>query len=129
MAPLVRGQLASERLDAGVRREGYTVCHWYDLVSLDEAGIATAALADRSITEAIDSHKSQFFIEKDRNGETVDYQAVVSGKISLVPEGNALSELKTDYSRMIGAQMLFHEPEPFDALMQRCSDLERHANA
>lgn len=103
--------------------------HWYDLISLDDAGIATAALADRALAEAVASHKSQFFIEKDRNGETVDYQAAVSGKISLVPEGNALSELETDYGRMIEAQMLFHEPEPFDALMQRCSDLERRANA
>ena len=38
--------------------------HWHDVVRLDGAGIAAAALADRQLGSAVARHKSMVFAEK-----------------------------------------------------------------
>ncbi len=40
--------------------------------------------------------------------------------------GNSL--LAEDYKAMVGAGMLFNDPEPFENLMDRCADIEARAN-
>ena len=57
-----------------------------------------------------------------------DYEAAVSGGLQLIPTGSALSELADDYARMLADRMLLDEDEPFDALMERCADIEIRAN-
>ena len=48
------------------RRRGARLSrHWHDLVRLDDAGYAQAALTDRSLALAVARHKSAFFAEKD----------------------------------------------------------------
>ena len=97
--------------------------------SLDEVGVAAAALAHRELAASVATHKSHFFVDKDRAGETIDYQAAVSGALRLVPEEDALNALEADYRRIVALDMLLHEPEPVDTSMQRCADLEERANA
>lgn len=59
----------------------------------------------------------------------MDYHAAVSGALRLVPEEDALNALEADCRRMVALDMLLHEPEPVDTLMQHCADLEERANA
>lgn len=114
----VQGKLRGERFAR----------HWYDLVRLDDAGIADAALKDRKLAETVAEHKTWFFSEKDRAGTTIDYHKVVNGALKLVPEGETRAVLERDYQHMVEDGLLLDEPETFGALMQRCADIESRAN-
>jgi hypothetical protein len=67
--------------------------HWHDVVRLDDAGIATPALADRDLANAVASHKSMFFAEKAVDGESIDYEVAVGGKLQLAPSGEARAKV------------------------------------
>lgn len=114
----VQGKLRGERFAR----------HWYDLVRLDDAGIAEAALKDRKLAETVAEHKIWFFSEKDRAGTTIDYHKVVNGALRLVPEGDARTVLERDYQHMVEDGLLLDGPETFGALMQWCADIESRVN-
>jgi len=103
--------------------------HWHDLVRLDDAGIASRALADGQLALAVARHKTMFFRENDSAGRRIDYEAVVSGSLRLVPSGAARDALAADYANMLATGMLLDKEEPFIALMQRCAVIEERANA
>jgi hypothetical protein len=102
--------------------------HWYDLVRLDEAGHADAALMDRDLAMAVARHKAMFFAEKDKDGQLVDYEAAVAGRLSLVPNGDAYGALADDYRQMVDDGLLLSDPETFEALMERCRRIQDKAN-
>ncbi|MDB5575364.1 MAG: nucleotidyl transferase AbiEii/AbiGii toxin family protein [Bradyrhizobium sp.] len=101
--------------------------HWYDLVRLDDAGIADRAIADAALTLDVAAHKQDFFAEKDESG-VIDYTAAVSGGLQLVPEGEALASLREDYAKMVEDGLLLNAADPFDALMERCRSIGDRAN-
>jgi hypothetical protein len=103
--------------------------HWHDLVRLDDAGHAQAALDDPALANEVSEHKTRFFREKDREGVRIDYAAAVSGKLTLVPKGDALKRLEADYQKMAEDGILLDDAEPFSALIKRCAELEKRANA
>jgi hypothetical protein len=102
--------------------------HWHDLSRLGKAGIANRAIADRVLALAVARHKAVFFPEKRSGGRIIDYAAVVSGALRLVPHERALAGLSVDYARMIEGGLLFDEAEPFDELMDQCRELQDRAN-
>ena len=102
--------------------------HWYDVVRLDEANIAAAAIADRGLAEAVARHKSMFFSEKAADRTTIDYAAAVGGGLRLVPAGDAWRVLHQDYARMVEDGLLFEDAEPFEALMAHCAEIAEQAN-
>lgn len=102
--------------------------HWHDVVRLDDAGIATAALADRDLAGAVARHKSMFFAEKAADGEAIDYDDAIGGKLQLAPAGEARAALATDYARMVDDGLLLEDAEPFEALIERCAELAERAN-
>ena len=102
--------------------------HWHDVARLDEAGIVDKALADRALALAVARHKAAFFREKDAVGAWVDYEAAVSDKLRLVPTGPALDALSDDYTGMLANGVLPDDSESFEALIERCTDIEARAN-
>lgn len=102
--------------------------HWHDLVRLDDAGIATAAAADRDLARAVAQHKSMFFPEKAADGTAVDYGEAVTGKLRLVPSGEARIALASDYTRMVEDGLLLENAEPFEALIERCTAIAEQVN-
>ena len=102
--------------------------HWYDLVRLDDAGIASKSLADRTLALSVARHKAMFFREKDAEGSWIDYETAVSGELQLVPHGPAYEALADDYGRMLSDGMLLDDEERFEALMERCADVQARAN-
>ena len=102
--------------------------HWYDLVRLDDAGFAERSLSDRILALSVARHKAMFFREKDSAGSWIDYEAAVSGDLQLVPQGAAYEALADDFGRMLSDGMLPDGEERFEALMERCADLEARAN-
>ena len=111
------------------RRRGQRLSrHWHDLVRLDDAGIAANAFADRALALSVARHKAMFFSENDSRGVRVDYEAAVSGGLQLIPSGSARSVLAEDHTRMVADGMLLDDNETFDALMDRCAEIESRAN-
>ncbi|MDE0419031.1 MAG: nucleotidyl transferase AbiEii/AbiGii toxin family protein [bacterium] len=112
------------------RRRGQRLSrHWHDLARLDEAGVAASALADHALALSVARHKALFFTENDARGNRIDYERAVSGDLQLVPFGSAHAVLADDYARMLTDGMLLDDSEPFDALMDRCAEIEARANA
>ena len=103
--------------------------HWHDVVALDQAGYAVTAIADRALATAVARHKNAFFREKDSGGAFIDYGVAVSGGLQLVPEGDRLTLLASDYERMVADGLLFSTPPPFSSLIDFCLDIQRRANA
>jgi hypothetical protein len=103
--------------------------HWHDLVRLDDAGRADAAIADRALADQVASFKSRFFRTKDRGGNPIDYAAAVNGNLWLVPDAETLKALEADYRKMAEDGILLDDAEPFEELIKRCAELERRANA
>ena len=102
--------------------------HWHDVARLDGAGLAEAAFADREVAKAVARHKAMFFAEKAADREPIDYAAAVSGRLCLVPDGEALKALGEDYAHMVDDGLLLDDAEPFEALMARCADVAERAN-
>ena len=102
--------------------------HWHDLVRLDDAGYADRAFADRRLARSVARHKSIFFAEKDRAGCWIDYDAAVSGALTLCPEGPLYDTLADDYERMRRDGMLDADTQRFEDVISRCQDIERRAN-
>ncbi len=111
------------------RRRGERLSrHWCDLVQLDESGIVKNALADQELALSVAKHKAMFFRENDVEREPIDYQAAVSGNLQLVPDDAALEVLRDDYTKMLDVGMLLDVGEPFEVLMEQCSEIEKRAN-
>ena len=103
--------------------------HWHDVIRLDTAGFGDAAIADKALAKAVAEHKSIFFAEKTPSGEIIDYHAAVSGGLQLVPAADALSALAADYQHMVEDRLFLDDVEPLDALLERCREIQRKANA
>lgn len=102
--------------------------HWHDVARLGDDGHVVDAIADREVAEAVARHKAIFFAEKDTNGAVIDYAAAVAGGLRLVPDGDALTLLAEDYRRMVEDGLLLDDAEPFEALIERCRQIEAQAN-
>ena len=102
--------------------------HWYDMARLAAAGIAQAAIVDRDLANRVADHKQAFFAEKASDGSVIDYRRAVSGHLRLVPDGNTLDALKSDYQEMISSGLFEEAPLPFETLMERCRAIELEAN-
>lgn len=85
-----------------LRRSERLARHWHDLVRLDEAGVASNALADHELALDVAHHKAIFFVENDAHGKRIDYKAAVSGELQLVPTGDAYALLANDYHEHAG---------------------------
>jgi hypothetical protein len=103
--------------------------HWHDVSRLDAAGYADAAIADKALAQAVANHKRVFFMEKDTQGEVIDYHDAVSGGLQLVPQREALVRLAADYQHMVDDGLFLDDAEPFSALLERCEIVQAKANA
>ena len=104
--------------------------HWFDLMQLDKGGFADRAMADHRLGDAVAEHKGWFFREKDHDGQWIDYAAAVAGGLQLVPDGEFLETLASDYKRMAESGMLMSDAPPsFDEVMERCEGIAARANA
>jgi hypothetical protein len=94
----------------------------------DSGRIATAALANRVLANAVAHHKCMSFVERAADGEAIDYEAAVNGKLELALTDEARAPFASDYSRMVEYGLLLEDAEPFEALIKRCVDVAEWAN-
>jgi hypothetical protein len=102
--------------------------HWYDLAAIARSSHFPTVIADRAVASAVASHKSYFFIEKDTEGNVIDYAAAATGHLKIVPEGEAKAALAEDYAAMLADEVMVGDAPPFDTLLEACANLEARAN-
>lgn len=87
-----------------------------------------AVMADPTVAAAVARHKSHFFIEKDTNGQVIDYAAATTGHLKIVPEGEAKAALAKDYAAMLADEVMVGNALPFEELLKICAELEAKIN-
>jgi hypothetical protein len=103
--------------------------HWYDLDRLARAGIAEAAVRDRTLAAEVAQHKEDFWRAMDADEQPIDYLHALSGNLQLVPTDAARQALESDYTAMADSGMLRGEFPSFPELLTRISQLEEQCNA
>ncbi len=103
--------------------------HWHDLAAIARSRHFAAVIADRLVATAVARHKSYFFIEKDADGQVIDYVAATTGHLKIVPEGEAKAALAKDYAAMLADEVMVGDALSFDKLLKTCADLEAKVNS
>ena len=103
--------------------------HWYDLDRLARAGIADAAVRDRTLAAKVAQHKEDFWRATDADEQPIDYIHALSGNLQLVPIDAARQALESDFQAMTDSGMLRGEIPSFAELLARISQLEEQCNA
>lgn len=106
-----------------IRGERYAR-HWHDLAAIGRSQHFTTAIADRTVAAAVANHKSHFFMEKDKDSQTIDYTVATTGHLKIVPEGEAMTALAEDYAAMIADEVMIGDALSFEELMTVCGNLE-----
>lgn len=102
--------------------------HWHDLAAIGRSRYFLHTIADRAVADIVARHKSFFFVEKDAGGSVIEYLSAVSGRLKIVPEGEARDALAADYAEMLADSIMIGEALSFEQLMQACSEIEAEAN-
>lgn len=110
-----------------IRSERYAR-HWHDLAAIARSPHFVAIIVDHSVATTVARHKSHFFIEKDTNGQVIDYTAATTGHLKIVPEGEARAALAKDYAAMLADEVMVGDALSFDELLEACADLEAKVN-
>lgn len=102
--------------------------HWHDLAAIARSPHFAAVMADRAVAGVVARHKSCFFIEKDRDGQTINYVAATSGHLKIVPEDEAKVALAKDYAAMLADEVMVGDALAFHELLSACAELEAKVN-
>lgn len=111
-----------------IRGERYAR-HWHDLAAIARSSQHwNAVMADQKTALTVAQHKSRFFIEKDAQGQVINYLAAVNGGLNIVPQGKARDALAEDYAAMLHDNVMVGNALPFDELILVCTTLEAGLN-
>lgn len=102
--------------------------HWHDLAAIWCSPHSNTIVADRDVATAVAHNKSHFFVEKDIQGNDIDYHAAVSGHLKITPVGGFRAALAEDYNTMIAEGILLDDSVTFDELMNVCAEIETVVN-
>ena len=114
-------------LQGRLRGERYSR-HWYDLAAMATTGHAARAAGNHQLAISVAEHKSVFFDEKDSHGSKVDYLKAVTGGLRMVPAGDALASLESDYAAMLADGLLALQQPAFGEIMEKCRAIQDQVN-
>ena len=106
----------NDKLRTGVSR------HYYDVLMLDRAGIAQAALARLELLDRVVANKSVMFADR-----SASYETAVLGSLRLLPSGEGHKLLERDYADM--SEMFMEALPSLDELIEGLHALEAALNA
>ena len=72
--------------------------------------------------------RGHMFIEKDADGQVIDYLPATTGHLKIVPEGEAKTALAKDYAAMLADEVMVGNAVSFHELLEACADLETKVN-
>jgi Nucleotidyl transferase AbiEii toxin, Type IV TA system len=96
--------------------------HYYDVHSLLASPKREELAADAAMAADCVRHARMFF-----NRPDLDLATAVPGTFALMPQGDMLERIRTDYTAMSG--MIFGEIPGFEQIIQSVNDLETQINA
>ena len=99
--------------------------HWYDLVKLYENsdGIGKDAIKDVGLLKDVVEHKMVFF-----NYSDAHYEYCLNKKFNLLPNDKDMEELKKDYEKMLGAQLIYDENYTFGYIIEKIKEIQNELN-
>ena len=96
--------------------------HYYDTFMMDQRGITEKALADIQLLAQVVKNNSLFF----RNAKA-SYETAEIGSLRLVPQNDALQDIRNDYKAM--DEMFMGSSPSFDEIIKKLAALEARINA
>jgi hypothetical protein len=96
--------------------------HYYDVCQLFRRGIGREALDRMDLLERVVAHKRLFFASG-----WAGYDTAVPGSFHLVPGGERIDALRTDYAQM--QEMIFGDAPPWDQVLDDLRKIEALINA
>ena len=97
--------------------------HWYDLYLLGTHDSGKAAIKNRELFENVVQHKQVFF-----NASYANYKACLDNELQLIPDIQAITDLKKDYGEMLDAGMIYGKPPTFDEIIVGIREIEHLVN-
>jgi hypothetical protein len=95
--------------------------HAYDLHKLLSSDIGKEALEDLDLLKQVSMHKAAF-----HTSAHVDYTAIYTGGLKVMPQGSRQQELADDYAAM--RDFFMSEPPPFSDILKSLQHIEQQAN-
>ncbi len=96
--------------------------HYVDVAMMARTGVKDEALSDRDLLMSVVTHKDRFY-----PAAWAKYQEAARGTFRLVPRGERLGELRTDYQAM--QAMFFATAPSLDDVLRALARLEEEINA
>ena len=96
--------------------------HASDIWQLMESGIGEAAMHQRDLLRRVCDHKSMYYHQG-----RIDYSEAYTGKLTLVPSHDRLTELDKDYRAM--REYFPQEPPYFEHIVQALRQIQERVNA
>lgn len=93
--------------------------HWYDVSKLDQIDVGESAIQSRELLIDVVRHKKVFF-----NTPYAHYDQCLIGKFNLLPQGEQLKQLQSDYEKMIASDMFYGTNIPFQKIMTQIKKLQ-----
>ena len=119
---VLQNSLSMQKIDAKIEIDSYSndklLLHYPALTKLN----------NKALAKTVAIHKSHFFVEKDKQGQTINYFKAVAGKIKLIPIDAGMDALEKDYHAMLDDNILVGNAMPFQDLLKACLDLEEKIN-
>ncbi len=97
--------------------------HWYDLFILLNSWVGKEILTDQTVLHRVIRHKKAFY-----NSSYANYDDCLLGNFHLIPRGESLNGLESDYAQMSEAGMFIETPPKFTEIIQRLTEFEEQLN-
>lgn len=96
--------------------------HWYDADRILNAGFPDPL-------DTVDAMKAVIEMKSARWAQPgVDYTAIARGNLVLVPDGDRYQAIEQDHQTAIDGGLFFGQPDSFDVIVQRLSDVQARIN-
>lgn len=97
--------------------------HWYDVACLLGANFADAFNSNDALHAVVEMKKHRYSVPG------VDYEAILAGRLYIVPQGSRLQNIIADHKAAVSGQMFFQEPETFEQILSRLADFQIRFNS
>lgn len=96
--------------------------HWYDVACLLKSDFADAFNSIEAMQAVVEMKKHRWPVQG------VDYEAILRGQLSVVPQGTRLETITADHKAAVIGQMFFSPPDSFEHIIRQLADFQQRFN-
>ena len=97
--------------------------HWYDVACLLQSDFTDAFNSNEAMQAVIEMKKHRWPVSG------VDYEAILRGQLSIVPQGVRLETIAADHKAAVAGQMFFTEPNSFEQIIEQLATFQAQFNS